>query len=47
MDAPLRKIIQLASNNDLIFALCSDGSVWVVVGTGWKRVDISQIEETP
>ena len=38
-----RKVIQVFSDNDVLYFLCDDGSVWYKAGS-WYRLDLDAVE---
>lgn len=40
----MRKIIQLMSVKDALYALCDDGTVWVRFGYLWQQIDTNGVE---
>jgi len=40
----MRKIIQLMSVDDRLYALCDDGTVWVQWKGVWNQVDTDGVE---
>jgi len=40
----MRKIVQLMSVEDTLYALCDDGTVWVRVANIWRQVDTDGVE---
>jgi hypothetical protein len=40
----MRKIIQIMSVDDILHALCDDGTIWIYFHATWRQIDTVGVE---